>query len=122
MTNKLRDESGLLTESELLRDMEVSMRQLKSMSEELESLKEEHKIKAQQIRNIRKNIEFPPEGLIKKTQKIVSDKIAHGRHLYKGRPSIHKPTLPEDAFKHLRNFRGRPTLGTGKHKTKISNV
>lgn len=117
MKNKLRDESGLLVESELLRDMEISMEQLKSMTKELESLKEEHKIKAQQIRNIRKNIEYLPERFTKKPQKLVSDKIPHGKRLYKGRPSLHQPTLPEDAFNHLKNFRGRPNFNKSKKKS-----
>lgn len=117
MRNKLRDESGLLVESELLRDMELSKKQLESMIEELENLKKEHKTKAQQIRNIRKNIEYPPERIAKKPQKDVSDKKTHDKHLYKGRPSLHEPVLPEDAFKHLRNFRRKPRFYKKKRKS-----
>ncbi|KAJ8916720.1 hypothetical protein NQ315_013924 [Exocentrus adspersus] len=123
MTNKLRDESGLLTQSELLRDMEVSMAELKTLTEELELLKEEHKIKAQQIRNIRKNIEFPPEGLIKKAHKVVSAKTPHRKRLFRGRPSLHTPILPENAFDHLRQFKGKPAFAKKENKQrKPANV
>ncbi|XP_074025645.1 uncharacterized protein [Leptinotarsa decemlineata] len=118
MTNKLREESGLLTEPELLRDMESSMKELKTLSVELENLKEENTKKAQQIRNIRRNLEFTADdtGLRKKSIKEIVPKSVSKQHLYKGRPSLCMPTLPHDAFDYLKDFRPKVRMMKNKKK------
>lgn len=101
--DKIRMESGLLAEPELLRDMESSMSELHAIKTELEHLKRDHKTKAQHIRNIRKHIEITSEELIKtRISKMNIDKKKTKPTLMKGRPSIFQPTIASSAFDHLR--------------------
>lgn len=102
----MRIESGLLAEPELLRDMESSMAELEATKTELEHLTIDNKFKGQQIRNIRKNIELMSEELTKKkSHRSLPEKKKSKPQLMKGRPSIFKPTLPLDAFDHLRDHK-----------------
>ncbi|KAJ8984068.1 hypothetical protein NQ317_006566 [Molorchus minor] len=119
--NKLRNESGLLTEMELLRDMEDSMEELNLVTEELDNLKQENKIKAQQIRNIRKNIELSTEVLAKykSTHKNLCEKPPTQPQLYRGRPSLFKPILPDDIFNDLKNFKFKATFKKNRKIHKI---
>lgn len=111
---KIRMESGLLAEPELLRDMENSMKELMDTKTELEQLKTDNKEKAQHIRNIRKNIEIRSEEIIKtKTSKTTVDKTKSKPKIMRGRPSIFKPTLPTDAYDYLREqkmYRNKPAV------------
>lgn len=56
-TNNLINESNLLTERDLLADMERSGDELLERKAQLESLTAEIKVKKEQVRNIRKHIE-----------------------------------------------------------------
>lgn len=102
--NKLRIESGLLAEPTLLRDMESSLKELADIKTELEQLKTDNKVKAQHIRNIRKNIEMTSEELTKtRNTKLTIERKRLKPRIIRGRPSIFKPTLPADAYDHLRD-------------------
>ncbi|CAH1176082.1 unnamed protein product [Phaedon cochleariae] len=110
MTNNLRNDSGLLTQPELLRDMESSMEEFKTIYAELENLKKENKEKTQHIRNIRKNMEFSADlGTHKSFKNVLSKPLAKPL-LYKGRPSLCKPTVPEEAFEYLKDFKPKVRL------------
>lgn len=101
--DKIRMESGLLAEPELLRDMESSMIELNAIKKELQHLSTDHKLKAQHIRNIRKHIEITSEELIKaKASKIAPIKKKIKSRVMKGRPSIFKPIIPLKAFEYLK--------------------
>lgn len=103
---KIRMESGLLAEPELLRDMENSMKELTNTKAELEHLKADNKEKAQNTRNIRKNIEIRSEEMVKaKLSKMTMDKTKKKPKIMRGRPSIFKPTLPIDAYDYLREHK-----------------
>lgn len=99
--DKMRRESGLLAEPDLLRDMESSLIELKAIKTELECLKADNKIKTQQIRNIRKNIELISEEMVRSKTQVLVEKKKSNPKVMRGRPSILKPTLPPDAFQHL---------------------
>lgn len=97
-------ESGLLAEPTLLRDMESSLKELSDITTELEQLKTDNKIKAQHIRNIRKNIEMTSEELTKtRSTKMIIAKKKRKPRVMTGRPSIFKPILPNEAYDHLRD-------------------
>lgn len=117
MINKLRNESGLLTEPNLLRDMEDSMKELKLAAKQLEDLKQENQLKTQQLRNIRKNIEHLSEepARKKKPEKhgttLNATQKGTGPILHKGRPSIAEPKISTKSFTDLR--------GPAKSKQKV---
>lgn len=101
---KIRLESGLLAEPQLLRDMETSMKELAIIKVELENLKSDNKIKGQQIRNIRKNIEmFSAIASKIKNHKMVATNQKCKAKVTKGRSNIFQPLLPYEALNHLRD-------------------
>lgn len=57
MTNKLREETGILFKPTLLRDMENAIHESKSREFALNEVKEKQKTQLMQLRAIRKNIE-----------------------------------------------------------------
>nr|CAH7741378.1 unnamed protein product [Callosobruchus chinensis] len=105
-TMKLKDESGLLLQPDLLRDMEDSIGELDRAKRFLENLQNQSKTITKQIRNIRKNMEYSEMIGRKSIQSNVDKSSSLSQK--KGKRSSHTsgahPILPEDAFDHLHNF------------------
>lgn len=88
----MRQESGLLAEPALLRDMEISLQELTVVKTELEYLKEDNKLRAQQIRHIRKNIEYSADTIVKtRSGRITIVKKRSTPKVRKGKPNLSTP-------------------------------
>ncbi|XP_030754256.1 coiled-coil domain-containing protein 96-like isoform X2 [Sitophilus oryzae] len=135
--NKMREESGLLTQPTLLKDMEQAFKDIEKETEHLRTLKDEHRKRSNQAKNVRKKMEDlmevrkthtrrkthsiklptkPISGVAKKRESIDMGEAT----FYKGRPSLMMPVIDSSEFTALTTIKPRITFdrsrkSMGKH-------
>ncbi|XP_056639307.1 coiled-coil domain-containing protein 96-like [Diorhabda sublineata] len=111
MLVKLQEDSGLLTERVLLKDMERCSQEVNILKEQLKSLTTECGSNIKKIRRIRKLIEERMESSTKKTIQKDKKRIKSFRkRLSKEEPTTFNPILPEGVMDHHYFEQFQPTV------------
>ncbi|ENN71269.1 hypothetical protein YQE_12194, partial [Dendroctonus ponderosae] len=120
--NQMRDDSGLLTQPTLLRDMEQGLVDAKVLAGELQHVMAEYKKRARQIKRIRTRIEEAKEmrRLGRRSSLRVRNPFLQVRNersdrICRGRPSLMMPTIEETAFDSLRSIKPKITYDRRRH-------
>ncbi|XP_050315482.1 coiled-coil domain-containing protein 96-like [Anthonomus grandis grandis] len=134
--NKLRDESGLLTQPTLLRDMEKGLSDLQTLTADLSAIMRDYKRRGKQIKVIRKKIETTQESRrlmgrsssrFKRESTRVScindsdDDVTVKPQVYKGRPSLMMPLLESTVFDSLRSVKPKVTYDRRRYPVGIKH-
>lgn len=90
---KLKDESGLLTCTNLLIDMEKRWDELDDTRNELTSLKQANKSRRMKLEAIRKNIEYNTEKGLVQVKPVKQTRKSGYSNIYRGRPSLLEPKI-----------------------------
>lgn len=129
MSTKLKKESGLLTQPDLLRDMEKTQKEVEDAEVELTKCKNDTVIRANCVKKLRRNIailtkEINEEKSLlsvrndrKETQIIKKDSDSFSlrsskptARIYKKRPTLYMPTIKPNAFDHIIKIRPTPIV------------
>lgn len=112
MSNKIQDESGLLTKRQLLIDMENSQEQLGKLENELNKCQNDVEKKKDAVRRLRVKIEKLTEEANKKKTDRTKSKHSNKSHLltkskdvskkiYSSRPTLYRPVIKQEMFDDL---------------------
>lgn len=129
MSTKLKDESGLLTQPQLLRDMEKTQKEVEDAEAELTKYKKYTIKKANCVKKLRHNMEILREEIneeksslglrndIKETEIIKKDSDSFSfpsskstASIYKKRPTLYIPTIKPNAFGQVLRIRPTPVV------------
>ncbi|XP_019770581.2 coiled-coil domain-containing protein 96 isoform X1 [Dendroctonus ponderosae] len=120
--NQMRDDSGLLTQPTLLRDMEQGLVDAKVLAGELQHVMAEYKKRARQIKRIRTRIEEAKEmrrlgrrSSLRVRNPFLQVRTERSDRICRGRPSLMMPTIEETAFDSLRSIKPKITYDRRRH-------
>lgn len=100
-TEKLQDEAGVLGKPKLCVDMEDSIEEVQRRTQELENLKRENKEIKESLKALKKNISTLASSKLKEVRKTPVLQQPKSRRIYKGRPTMIFPDLPESDWSAL---------------------
>ncbi|KAF2896175.1 hypothetical protein ILUMI_09998 [Ignelater luminosus] len=92
-TDKLCEESGLLSKPKLLLDMEKALKEVDIKSKQLENLQEENQRIKYSLNAVKRNIKLAP-AKIQTVKEAPTSKTVTSR-IYRGRPTLIYPQLPK---------------------------